>query len=83
MFLTPSLIGSIYGRVYLLTNRQVVLMGLTESQIDVVLVVASPSVVGCQKVVPDRVNFETLMHYEWMIGEVFPFLTSYLTTIGP
>ncbi len=28
-FLTPSLIGSIYGGVYHLTNRQVVLMGLS------------------------------------------------------
>ena len=28
-FLTPSLIGSIFGGVYHLTNRQVVLMGLT------------------------------------------------------
>ncbi len=28
IFLTPSLIGSIYGGIYHLTNRQVVLMGL-------------------------------------------------------
>ncbi len=29
LFLTPSLIGSIYGGIYHLTNRQVALMGLT------------------------------------------------------
>ncbi len=31
LFLTPSLIGSIYGEVYHLTNRQVVLMELTRN----------------------------------------------------
>ena len=34
IFFTPSLIGSIFGGVYHLTNRQVVLMGFKSNQVN-------------------------------------------------